>query len=273
MPLFEMEVSSVKKLTALLLAVLWMLSGCTIIIVDPFATAPSQEIAAPTEPPTQPTEETEEPTEITEAPTVETEPTIPEGGGMCGTCGLHYAEGEGFEGLCFVCQEKYGPKCSTCGTDCTYRGSIDGLCDDCYERMCYHCGTRGFAEDQMCGNLCYNCSTMDITCAQCGKQCDFDGLWVETYFCCSTCSQKQPCALCGDPYYIWDMFEGVCFNCDDPSGGEAGLCIVCHYASGDYDGYCYYCHPDFGFTCSKCGYEQPYHRTESGLCINCEGAD
>ena len=36
------------------------------------------------------------------------------------------------------------------------------------------------------------------------------------------------------------------------------------------DGYCYYCHPDFGFTCSKCGYGQPYHRTESGLCYSCE---
>lgn len=266
-----------KKLMALLLAVLWMLSGCTIIIVDPFATAPTQEIIEiPTEPPTQPTELTEEPTVVTEAPTVETEPTIPEGGGLCDTCGLPYAEGEGFEGLCFVCQEKYGPKCETCGTDCTYRGMTDGLCDDCYNRLCHHCGTRGFSENDMRGELCVICSLMDITCAQCGKHCDFEGSWVETYFCCEICRQKRPCALCGKNYYIWDMFEGVCYDCDDPSGGEAdngyGWCRGCGITliKNDRDGYCYYCHPDFGFICSKCGYEQPYHRTESGLCYNCE---
>ena len=238
-----------KKLMALCLTVLWLLTGCTIVIVDPFATASTQEITTiPTETPTQPTEAMEELTVATEEPTVETEPTIPEGGGLCDTCGLPYAEGEGFEGLCFVCQEKYGPKCSTCGTDCTYRGTIDGMCDECWEK------------------------SQARECAQCGQMCL--GSWVEQYYVCDICVQMRACPLCGKYYYIWDMFEGVCFDCDDPSGGEAdgwdGMCIVCNCAPGDYDGYCYYCHPDFGFTCSECGYNQPYHKTENGLCYDCE---
>ena len=265
-----------KRLTVLLLAVLWMLSGCTIVIVDPFATAPATEATVSTEPPAYSTEVTEEPTIVTEAPTEETGPVILEGGGLCAICGLPYAEGEGFESLCFVCQEKYGPKCSVCGTDCTYRGTVEGMCDDCFERICYFCGRRGFMAEQMVGSLCYNCSADDITCAQCGRDCDAGGWWVGSYFCCPDCGVKTPCALCGEPYYLWDMFEGVCFSCNDPSGGEAGggygWCRGCGITliKNDRDGYCYYCHPDFGFICSKCGYEQPYHRTESGLCYNCE---
>ena len=53
---------------------------------------------------------------------------------------------------------------------------------------------------------------------------------------------------------------------------EAGKCCLCGTAENSYDGYCYYCHPDFLFTCANCGYEQPYHRTESGLCYDCEAA-
>lgn len=57
---------------------------------------------------------------------------LTDGGGLCNTCGLPYGMDEGFEALCYSCQDKYGPKCSVCGTDCTYRGTIDGMCDDCY---------------------------------------------------------------------------------------------------------------------------------------------
>ena len=53
---------------------------------------------------------------------------------------------------------------------------------------------------------------------------------------------------------------------------ESGTCLICGAPEDDYDGYCYYCHPDFLFTCASCGYEQPYHRTESGLCYECEAA-
>ena len=49
-----------------------------------------------------------------------------------------------------------------------------------------------------------------------------------------------------------------------------GMCKVCASDRGDYDGYCYYCHPDFLFTCAICGYEQPYHRPENGLCYDCD---
>ena len=53
---------------------------------------------------------------------------------------------------------------------------------------------------------------------------------------------------------------------------ESGKCLICGAPENNYDGYCYYCHPDFLFTCASCGYEQPYHRTESGLCYECEAA-
>ena len=53
---------------------------------------------------------------------------------------------------------------------------------------------------------------------------------------------------------------------------ESGKCLICGAPENDYDGYCYYCHPDFLFTCTRCGYEQPYHRTESGMCYECEAA-
>jgi len=51
-----------------------------------------------------------------------------------------------------------------------------------------------------------------------------------------------------------------------------GMCKVCGLDLGTYDGYCYYCHPDFLFACLSCGYEQPYHRPENGLCEECAAA-
>ena len=269
-----------KRMAVLLLAVSILMTGCTIVIVDPFATAPTQESVSDllsSGKPTEPTSITEEPAETKKPPATQPVQTAPRIGGICGTCGLPYAEGAGMEGLCFICQEKYGPKCIVCGIDCTYRETVSEMCMDCYNRRCAYCACSGFAAYQMRGNLCYNCSAEDIPCAQCGKQCDYGGMWANGYFCCEVCGVPKPCAKCGVAYYIWDMFEGVCPLCEDPSGGEAGgwdgMCIQCGGAPGDYDGYCYYCHPNFGFTCSKCGYEQPYHKTESGLCYSCEAGD
>ncbi len=93
---------------------------------------------------------------------------IPEYMGRCQTCGRFYADGEGFESLCFECQDKYGPKCSVCGTDCTYRGTIDGMCDDCYEasRMCTVCGATPGDYD----GYCYYCHPdFGYTCSGCGR--------------------------------------------------------------------------------------------------------
>lgn len=247
-----------KKWIAFLLVVTVMLSGCHAVIANPPATEPSATVTEPameslpetstyTEPPVQPEEDTT-PSE----PPAEAVPEIPLGGGICDTCGNIYGSGEGFEHLCYNCQEKYGPKCSVCGTDCTYRGTIEGMCDDCWE------------------------NEQTEPCTLCGQECV--GTWIDTFYVCQSCAQTRPCAICGTQYYFWDMFEGVCFACDDPSDGMADMayCCVCGtmlYEDGNYDGYCYYCHPDFGFTCTQCGSQWPAHRTESGLCPQCEAGE
>lgn len=334
-----------KKTIALLLVALLMLSGCQISIANPFATEsatqPTSDSHVHTTPTGGVTEEAAQPTAGTDIPVDGTEQTVPLGGGKCETCGKYYADGCGFESLCFECQEKYGPKCSVCGTDCAYRGTIDGMCDtcwsnvqagfercnecgqagvyisrygycdDCYEKnhkgeygWCAVCGTAlsGAEPNSFDGTRCFNCAKCESCgnamypyefdasigyicslcrtgkCFWCGAKCGSDGIQVDGYYCCQSCATPSPCDRCGTLYYFWDMFEGTCFNCADPSGGAADpqTCLVCGttlYEGGNYDGYCYYCHPNFGFNCSRCGNYWPAHKTESGLCPYCEAGD
>ena len=169
----------------------------------------------------------------------------PEGMGRCYTCGQSYKDGEGFEGLCFDCQDKYGPKCSVCGTDCTYRGSIDGMCDD------WWVAAQGVPE--------YVGTCM--TCGQPYKDGEgFEGL-------CYSCQDKYgpKCSVCGADLTYQGGEGGMCYACYEASR----MCIVCGSTPGDYDGYCYYCHPNFGYNCSSCGRTWPAHRPEDGLCPDC----
>lgn len=117
---------------------------------------------------------------------------------------------------------------------------------------CLVCGTN----EDIYDGYCYYCHPDFLfTCVKCGNEQPYhrpeDGL-------CHDCAQAAEAEESADAY------TGATPTVPD------GMCKVCGLGYGDYDGYCYYCHPDFLFTCTKCGYEQPYHRPESGLCYECE---
>ncbi len=191
-------------------------------------------------------EETDAIPETTAAPESEPAPSPEtEYVGRCDTCGQPYKDGEGFESLCYDCQDKYGPKCSVCGTDCTYRGTIDGMCDDCWD------AAQGIPE-------------YVGTCDTCGQPYK-GGEGFESL--CYICQDKYgpKCSVCGTDCTYRGTIDGMCDDCYEASR----MCVVCGLTPGDYDGYCYYCHPNFGYTCSGCGMDQPEHRPESGLCWQC----
>lgn len=205
------------KKIAVILGIILLLTGCdvanqdepmqvpeSLVVTDAAEQTDTAETEATHEETVIPTEavdvdETSVPTEETTISTEETTAPATSGQqylGICDLCGEPYGYGEGFESLCTACQKKYGPKCSVCGTDCTYRGTIDGMCDECW-------------------------SASQSTCFWCGIVCGTDGQWADEYYTCSSCGALRPCQNCGAYYYFWKMFEGVCYDCDDPSDGAA----------------------------------------------------
>ena len=175
--------------------------------------------------------------------------------GVCRTCGKAYGD-DGFEGLCFSCQDKYGPKCSVCGTDLTYRGGIDGMCDDCYDaaNSCKKCGSQTYKD-----GYCYYCHPdFNWFCANCGQQNPDYGPADKL---CDYCKCDRCDAVLTTPGGI----NGFCEQCD----WEIRRCFVCMSYPTYKEGYCYDCYPSFTYTCSKCG-EQYVAYSESGLCPLCD---
>ena len=74
-------------------------------------------------------------------------------------------------------------------------------------------------------------------------------------------------------YFLCNIATRSCFQRPCLCYEVSQWCISRGVEFNAYDGYRYYCRPDFGFTCSRCGYGQTYHRTESGLCYDWEGKD
>ncbi len=168
--------------------------------------------------------------------------------------------------------------CNLCGRPIDRNESKDGYCNSCYAQNQYHEDEKNFATCDNCGvTYGYADPLIGGVCEDCWA--GFAGL----------------CDTCGKPYRDGDGFESLCYSCQDKygpkcsvcgvdltyQGGVDGMCYACYDAANsckvcgadltyqNYDGYCYYCHPDFGYTCIKCGYEQPEHRPADGLCHSC----
>lgn len=125
------------------------------------------------------------------------------------------------ESFCIDCVETYFWYCGVCGDRLPENTGVPNQCEKC--TYCGICGEIAYSGGQWVNGVftCPSCLEKEQSgeCAQCGQECV--GTWVGAYYVCDTCAQMRPCALCGTHYYIWEMFEGVCFDCDDPSGGAA----------------------------------------------------